>query len=247
MMAKFVLIFGLMVLSSAALKDLMLKENKTPKESSVLRATTFMNTCDECQALIIRFAETIKNPEKMEELKDLLRMLCHQTLHEYECRVFVNELEHFLQKFEKYLKDPKKICEHLRLCSNRKIDQFRRIDMIYGKKKNENVESDLICDECQLAADELKHSIEDEKVQLRLKKFISEEICVRLGELRGKCDLLLEEFLPEVIEELDKLLKNTKAFCADIGLCKRSIDQYEDTENDAINPKDVSIFANFNF
>lgn len=48
------------------------------------------------------------------------------------------------------------------------------------------LQSDLICEECQFAAQELKRTIEDEKTQQRLKRFISEEICSQLGRLRGK-------------------------------------------------------------
>ncbi|VDK67731.1 unnamed protein product [Gongylonema pulchrum] len=75
------------------------------------------------------------------------------------------------------------------------------------------LQRDLVCEECQFAAQELKHAIEDEQSQKRVKRFISEEVCSRLGKLQGKCDLLLEEFMPELIEELDKLLQNTKTVC----------------------------------
>lgn len=53
--------------------------------------------------LISRFAEAIKNPKKMAELKDLLRILCHETSYEDECRLVVNQLDHFIEKLEPYL------------------------------------------------------------------------------------------------------------------------------------------------
>uniref|UniRef100_A0A915PN82 Saposin B-type domain-containing protein n=1 Tax=Setaria digitata TaxID=48799 RepID=A0A915PN82_9BILA len=221
MMVKLLVLSALIGLT-AAYKEFILKENKTPKEILISQTTSFNGTCNECKMLISRFAEAIKNPEKVAELKDLLRILCHETPYEDECRVVVNQLDHFIEKLEPYLKNPEKICQRFRLCSNRKIEHFHRINMIYGRKNvDENSASDLICEECQFAAQELKRAIEDEKVQQRLKRFISEEICSQLGSLQGKCDLLLEEFLPELIDELDKLLQNTKTFCADIGLCKR--------------------------
>ncbi|OZC05249.1 Saposin-like type B, region 1 [Onchocerca flexuosa] len=198
MMVKLV-IFSALVVLVAAYKEYILKENKTPKE--ILKAISFNGTCSECKMLISRFAEAIKDPKKVAELEDLLRLLCHETPYEDECRVLVNQLDHFIEKLEPYL-----------------------------------VQHDLICEECQFAAQELKRTIEDEKTQQRLKRFISEEICSQLGSLRGKCDLLLEEFMPELMEELDKLLQNTKTFCVDIGLCKRSVEPLIVSKNDDINP-----------
>lgn len=53
--------------------------------------------------LINRFAEAIKDPKKVTELKDLLRILCHETPYEDECRVVVNQLDYFIEKLEPYL------------------------------------------------------------------------------------------------------------------------------------------------
>uniref|UniRef100_A0A0R3RYL9 Saposin B-type domain-containing protein n=1 Tax=Elaeophora elaphi TaxID=1147741 RepID=A0A0R3RYL9_9BILA len=239
MMAKFVVLSALIMLT-AAYKEFILKENRTPKEILISQANSFNGTCSECKMLISRFAEAIKNPEKIAELKDLLRILCHETPYEDECRVMVNQLDHFIEKLEPYLKNPEKICQHFRLCSNRKIEYFHRINMLYaGKNVDEESARDLICEECQFAAQELKRSIEDEKTQQRLKQFISEEICSQLGSLRGKCDLLLEEFMPELMEELDNLLQNTKAFCADIGLCKRLIEPLTLPQDDSYNSQNM--------
>ncbi|KAM3725795.1 Prosaposin [Dirofilaria immitis] len=235
MMAKLVILSALIVLT-AAYKEFILKENKTPKEILISQAISFNGTCSECKMLISRFAEAIKNPKKVAELKDLLRILCHETPYEDECRVIVNQLDHFIEKLEPYLKNPEKVCQHFRLCSNRKIEYFHRINVIYGRKNvDEDSAHDLICEECQFAAQELKRTIENEKTQQRVKRFISEEICSQLRSLRGKCDLLLEEFMPELIEELDKLLQNTKTFCGNIGLCKRLIEPLTVSEDSDIN------------
>ncbi|CAG9535473.1 unnamed protein product [Cercopithifilaria johnstoni] len=235
MMAKIVVLSALIILTSAY-KEFILKDNKTPKEIRILQANSFNGTCSECKMIIMRFAEAIKNPEKIAELKDLLRILCNETSYEDECRLVVNQLDHFIEKLQPYLKNPEKICQYFRLCSNRKIEYFHRINVIYGRKNADgDTASDLICEECQFAAQELKRTIEDEKTQQRLKRFISEEICSQLGNLRGKCDLLLEEFMPEFMEELDKLLQNTKTFCADIGLCKRLMEPLTVSEDDDFN------------
>lgn len=241
MMAKIVVVLSALTIFSAAYKEFILKENKTPKEIRISRTNSFNGTCSECKMLINRFAEAIKSPQKVAELKDLLRILCHETSYEDECRLVVNRLDHFIEKLEPYLKNPEELCQHFRLCSNRKIEYFHRINMIYGRKNvDENsavLSSDLICEECQFAAQELKRTLEDERTQQRLKRFISEEICSQLGSLRGKCDLLLEEFMPELMEELDKLLQNAKTFCADIGLCKRLLEPLTALESEDFNSR----------
>uniref|UniRef100_A0A1I7VYW6 Surfactant protein B n=1 Tax=Loa loa TaxID=7209 RepID=A0A1I7VYW6_LOALO len=235
MMAK-VVVLSALIMITAAYKEFILKENKTPKDILIFQATSFDGTCSECKALINRFAEAIKDPRKVTELKDLLRVLCHETPYEDECRLLVNQLDHFIEKLKPYLENPEKVCKEFRLCSNRKIEHFHRINVIYGKKNaDEDSTRGLICEECQFAAQELKRAVEDEKTQQRLKRFISEEICSQLGSLRGKCDLLLEEFMPELIEELDRLLQNTKTFCADIGLCKRLVESLTVPEDEDIN------------
>ncbi|VDL69020.1 unnamed protein product [Nippostrongylus brasiliensis] len=35
------------------------------------------------------------------------------------------------------------------------------------------------------------------------------------------CDMLVEQFLPEMFQELDTLLKDPKQACADVGFCAR--------------------------
>lgn len=223
MMAKVVVLSALIVVV-AAYKEFILKENKTPKDSLISQTNSFNGACDECKTLVGRFAQAMKDPRKVTELKDLLRILCHETSYEDECRLLINQLDYFIEKLEPYLKDPGKICREFRLCSNRQIERFHRINEIYGRKNvDEDSARELVCEECQFAAEELRHAIEDEKTEQRLKRFISETICSQLGSLRGKCDLLLEEFMPEFTEELDKLLQNTRTFCADIGLCKRLV------------------------
>ncbi|VDK85062.1 unnamed protein product [Litomosoides sigmodontis] len=236
-----VVVLSTLIMLAAAYKEFILNENRTPKVTRISQANSFNGTCNECKMIVDRFAETVKNPKKIAELKDLLRILCNETPYADECRLVVDQLDHFLEKLEPYLKNPEKVCQHLRLCSNQKIEYFHRINVIYGgRNADEYSTSDLICEECQFAAQELKRTIEDEKAQQRLKRFISEEICSQLGRLRGKCDLLLEEFMPELMEELDKLLQNAKAFCADIGLCKRLIQSLTVPEDNDFGFQDIT-------
>ncbi|EFO16345.1 hypothetical protein LOAG_12164 [Loa loa] len=242
MMAK-VVVLSALIMITAAYKEFILKENKTPKDILIFQATSFDGTCSECKALINRFAEAIKDPRKVTELKDLLRVLCHETPYEDECRllptdwivlplsrcVLGGDSKKLLGKSRKGLQGIPSLFK-----SKNRAFPSNKCDL---RKKNADEDSTrgLICEECQFAAQELKRAVEDEKTQQRLKRFISEEICSQLGSLRGKCDLLLEEFMPELIEELDRLLQNTKTFCADIGLCKRLVESLTVPEDEDIN------------
>ncbi|KHN84247.1 Isocitrate dehydrogenase [NAD] subunit gamma 1, mitochondrial [Toxocara canis] len=201
----------------------MLKENKTPKDHPL--TPTFTTACDECKMLVTRFAEAMKDPAKVAELKAILGFLCHETSYVEECKVFVSKLDYFIQRLEPYLKDAENVCKHFHMCENSKILQFHRIGVLYAGRYMSKVEgaNDLVCEECQFAAGELKNLVDEEQSQKKLKKFLSEEVCSRLGKYRGSCDLMLDEFIPELFEELSKLLNNTKQFCADLGLCKMDI------------------------
>lgn len=226
-------------------KHNMLKENKTPKDS--WKKLSKSPVCDECKVIITRFSQAIEDPEKINELKAILRMLCHETSYVEECKLFVNRLDYFIQHIKQYLKDPEEACKHLRMCANEKIEKYHRVCVAYMNRfKDGNlVRNSLLCEECEFAAAELKNVIEQEKSQQRIKKFLSEEICSRLGRYQGSCDVMLDQFLPTLFEELDKMFTNSQQFCADIGLCQTSSD---DEESVQVLPRDeVSVFANFRF
>uniref|UniRef100_A0A915AH97 Saposin B-type domain-containing protein n=1 Tax=Parascaris univalens TaxID=6257 RepID=A0A915AH97_PARUN len=201
-------------------KQKMLDENKTPKDSPL--DSQIATTCDECKMLVTRFAQAMEDPAKVAELKAILGFLCHETSYLEECKVFVSKLDYFLERLEPYLKNPENVCKHFHMCANSRITQFHRIGLLYAgryMKKADGV-SDLICEECQFAAGELKNLVDEEQSQEKLKKFLSEEVCSRLGKYQGSCDLMLDQFIPELFEELGKLLNNTKQFCADLGMCR---------------------------
>ncbi|VDM41291.1 unnamed protein product [Toxocara canis] len=220
---KLLLTFISVIAIGACYKQKMLKENKTPKDHPL--TPTFTTACDECKMLVTRFAEAMKDPAKVAELKAILGFLCHETSYVEECKVFVSKLDYFIQRLEPYLKDAENVCKHFHMCENSKILQFHRIGVLYAGRYMSKVEgaNDLVCEECQFAAGELKNLVDEEQSQKKLKKFLSEEVCSRLGKYRGSCDLMLDEFIPELFEELSKLLNNTKQFCADLGLCKMDI------------------------
>ncbi|VDP60837.1 unnamed protein product [Heligmosomoides polygyrus] len=81
---------------------------------------------------------------------------------------------------------------------------------------------DLVCDECQFAARELKTIVEDKEKQQEIRDFFSKNVCKNIPRYQGMCDMLVEQFLPEMFQELDTLLKDPKQACADVGFCPRT-------------------------
>ncbi|VDD93826.1 unnamed protein product [Enterobius vermicularis] len=189
-------------------KQYMLKTNKTPK--SPLSSNSAV--CDECKMLVARFDKALEDPEKVTELKAILRMLCHETSYVEECKVFVGRLDYFIEHIKPYLKNPEEACKHLRMCSNKKIETFHRVSLAYMDRFRDynSMKSSLLCEECEFAATELKTVVEDERSQKKVKTFLSHEVCSRLRRYQGSCDLMLDEFLPTLFEEMGKMLTSTK-------------------------------------
>jgi len=213
------IVVALLALGCVNAKTNELKSNKTPKAANL-----FTDTCDECQTIITRLVAVAKDPAKVAELKLLLSVLCRETSYEEECRLFVSKIDLFLEKLLPYLRDPHRVCEFLHLCSNAKLSQFHRVGMLYARKytRVEDGAKDLICEECQFAAHELQEVVDRPETQAEVKQWLSDNVCAHMGQERGACDMVLEEFLPELWQELHSLLQDNKQFCVDIELCDPS-------------------------
>ncbi|VDM85148.1 unnamed protein product [Strongylus vulgaris] len=109
------------------------------------------------------------------------------------------------------------------MCSNSRLEAFHRIGLLYAKRSMNKVEGlkDLVCDECQFAARELKTIVEDKEKQQAIRDFFSQNICKHMSRYQGMCDMLVEQFLPEMFQELETILNDPKKACADIGFCPR--------------------------
>ncbi|KAJ1352849.1 hypothetical protein KIN20_009332 [Parelaphostrongylus tenuis] len=199
----------------------MLKHNKIGKEP--VGQISVASVCDECQSWVHRFHEAAKDPKKLEELKMILRVLCHETSYVEECRMFVANLDEIIKKLDPYLNDTHKVCKAIHMCSNTRLDAFHRIGLLYARRalNEEEGVKDLVCDECQFAARELKVIVEDKDKQKEIRDFLSQNVCLHLGSYRGMCDELIDQFLPEVFQELDSLLADPRQACSDAGFCPK--------------------------
>uniref|UniRef100_A0A8R1YEB6 Saposin B-type domain-containing protein n=1 Tax=Pristionchus pacificus TaxID=54126 RepID=A0A8R1YEB6_PRIPA len=211
-----------LVACTLAYKDEMLSSNRIPEHNQ----EAFGNTCGECKSVIHSFVSAMDDPAKLAELKILLNALCHQTSYETECTLIVKNIDKIVHKLEPFLRDEEAVCKKMRLCQNPKLTNFHRIGLLYLKSAMDRVEgkdatNDFVCDECQLAAIEFKKAVDDVNERAAIKAFISEKVCKHIPKYSGACDLMLEEFLPELWQSLDALLANPKVACAQIGFCAK--------------------------
>jgi len=193
-----------------------IQTNKTPKSAHL-----FTDACTECQTIIQKLAEVAGDPQKVMELKAILNLLCHETSYEDECKLFVSKLDLFLEKLLPYLHDPHTVCRWMHICGNSRVEQFHRVGLLYAKKYVNRVQGakDLVCEECQFAANELKQVIDDPTYQTEAKQWLSDNVCAHMGAYRGACDTVLDQVMPEFWQELHDVLANPKQFCTDIDLC----------------------------
>jgi hypothetical protein len=214
-----VLVLVVLVSMVSSHRENMLDQNKTPKDSS----SNSPSSCDECKMLVRRFADVLKDPVKLAELKTVLSLMCDETSWVDECKMFVSKIEIFAAKLGPFIGDATVVCQKMHICGNSKLNKLHAIGLLYVKRTMNRIDgqNDLACDECQFAAEELKTVVEEAQTQAEIKQFLSTEICSRLGKYRGSCDLLLEDFLPQLFEQLEQMLQNTKQFCADLGFCAR--------------------------
>ncbi|EGT48761.1 CBN-SPP-10 protein [Caenorhabditis brenneri] len=242
------LILALALFATTALaysKQSMLESNR------VMSDAIQSSSCDECQLVVKKFSDAAQDPKKIEELKIVLGMMCRETSYAEECRLFVSQLDKFIDKLQPYLKDAKAFCARLHICSNKKIDAFRRIllEMVKRAEKIYSVPG-IVCDECEFVVKELKTVVEDKKSQAEARDFLRENVCKSLGQYRGFCDLVVDEYLPQFIQELDAILADPHQVCVDIKACNagdgfkaRKYVEYSDEDKERVE-NEVETFWN---
>jgi len=219
------LVVALLVAAASAELPQHLHDNKVP----VHKVPDYTTTCEECKTVAKRFVDAIHDPAKLAELKIILSALCDETSYVDECKVIVANLDKIVKKMEPFFQDAEKVCKMFHLCSNSNLDNFHRVALLFAKRYINQVDgkNDLMCEECQFAAEELKKALDSGETLKKAKAFFNDQICAHLGKYRGSCDLLVEEFLPELFQELDKALQNPQQACQEIGFCPRTDGAYK--------------------
>ncbi|CAI5449020.1 unnamed protein product [Caenorhabditis angaria] len=203
-------------------KKSMLESNRImdPEELKGIKSAA----CDECQSVIQKIIDASKDPKKLEELKLVLSMLCKETSYIEECRLFVNNIDKFIDTLAPYLKNPKAICSRVHLCSNKKIESFHKLLLEYTARAGKALTSGpkIVCDECEFAVKELKTALENKDLQTDVRNFLRENVCNVLGSYRGFCDLVVDEYLPQFIQQADAILSDPHQVCVDVHACDAS-------------------------
>jgi len=151
----------------------------------------------------------------------VLSGLCHKTGYEEECKMLVDKLDIFVAKLSPYLENSQAVCTQFNMCSNSRVDRFRRIGLLFAKRVLNKIDGskDLICEECQFAAHELLEVFDDHDTQAQIHDFMSENVCAHLEQYSETCNTVMKDFLPNLFQEFHNMLSNGKQFCADLRLC----------------------------
>jgi hypothetical protein len=59
-------------------------------------------------------------------------VLCHETSYETECKLFVGQLDKFLEELLPYLRNPHTVCHWMHMCGNSRIEHFHRVGTFRG-------------------------------------------------------------------------------------------------------------------
>jgi saposin len=209
----------------------MLETNRIPTSRSRPSSTqsrtqlSALDTCDECKFIVEKIDDIVKNPAKLEELKNMLNLFCDTLGSKAEdCKTIVNNIEHIIEDVGPMLENPTQLCQTLHLCGTGRMAKINRFIILLFKKKLHLLESrtasnDLLCDECEFAVTEVKELVAQKDIQEEIKSF-AHQICSYLGsEMSQECDNLVDDYLPTLFQELEDLLKDPKAVCVEIGLC----------------------------
>lgn len=184
-----------------------------------------LSPCDDCKSLVNRIKAVIDDQQKLQELKEMLNLFCDTTgSYKEECKEIVQNIDNVAQELKPFLDNPEEVCRELHLCgSNERVARVLQVFLLFVKKAVYQIDdpaggSGALCDECKFAMTELKALIEDKSIQDEIKQEL-DDFCGYLGSIQDECKSLIDQFYPELIQELEQLLNNPEGICSTMGLC----------------------------
>uniref|UniRef100_A0A8R1I2I5 Saposin B-type domain-containing protein n=1 Tax=Caenorhabditis japonica TaxID=281687 RepID=A0A8R1I2I5_CAEJA len=210
---KFIIVaLALLFGSAVAYKNKMLELNRIMTEDAS------GSPCEACQNFFKEFAVEW-TPGDIELTKKHAINICRRSSSAEDCRIFVSK---FIDQGLSYLKDPHAVCARLHICGNKKMDAFRHVMLDYAKRGDKIFSGvpAIVCDECEFVVKELKAALENQKMQTDARDFLRENVCKNLGQYRGYCDHVVDEYLPQFIQEIDAVLENPHQVCVDVYACE---------------------------
>ncbi|GMR50320.1 hypothetical protein PMAYCL1PPCAC_20515, partial [Pristionchus mayeri] len=181
----------------------------------------FQSSCGECKSVVHGIIAVIDDPQRLAEL---INALCMESSSPVECKMIALTIGVFIKRLEPYFRDEEAICKKMHLCANAKLENFHRLGMIYLKEMGaidgKNATNEFVCDECQMAVEEFKKVVDDEKRRAEVINIL-QNICKHVPKYWEVCESWVDDYLPKIWKSLDDFLADANQACAQIGFCAK--------------------------
>ncbi|KAL1239841.1 Prosaposin [Trichinella spiralis] len=185
------------------------------------------HTCELCKSYIMELRDIINNPEKLAQLKKLLKAACMAATQRIaECEAAVEGLDLILENMKESLENPENVCRKMYFCTNKEIPLCYRILFIEmrgrrlekGVIRNPFKSVDVLCDECLFLTNEVASILSDEEYQRQLIQ-TAKGICRVIPQVKEECETAIDNYAPTLFQDLLDYLSNPKPVCQKIGFC----------------------------
>ncbi|KRY35529.1 Proactivator polypeptide, partial [Trichinella spiralis] len=185
------------------------------------------HTCELCKSYIMELRDIINNPEKLAQLKKLLKAACMAATQRIaECEAAVEGLDLILENMKESLENPENVCRKMYFCTNKEIPLCYRILFIEmrgrrlekGVIRNPFKSVDVLCDECLFLTNEAASILSDEEYQRQLIQ-TAKGICRVIPQVKEECETAIDNYAPTLFQDLLDYLSNPKPVCQKIGFC----------------------------
>ncbi|KRY68057.1 Proactivator polypeptide [Trichinella pseudospiralis] len=185
------------------------------------------HTCELCKSYIIELRDIINDPEKLAQLKKLLKAACMAATQRIaECEAAVEGLDLILENMKESLENPESVCRKMYFCTNKEIPLCFRILFVEmrsrrlekGVIRNPFKSVDVLCDECLFLTNEAASILSDEEYQRQLIQ-TAKGICRIIPQVKEECETAIDNYAPTLFQDLLDYLSNPKPVCQKIGFC----------------------------
>ncbi|KRZ85628.1 Lipoma HMGIC fusion partner -like protein, partial [Trichinella sp. T8] len=185
------------------------------------------HTCELCKSYIMELRDIINDPEKLAQLKKLLKAACMAATQRIaECEAAVEGLDLILENMKESLENPENVCRKMYFCTNKEIPLCYRI--LFTEMRGRRLEKgvirnpfksvDVLCDECLFLTNEAASILSDEEYQRQLIQ-TAKGICRVIPQVKEECETAIDNYAPTLFQDLLDYLSNPKPVCQKIGFC----------------------------
>jgi len=198
-----------------------------------------VDLCADCEKLMDDVQNKITSNSTEEEIAELIKLnLCSQLPYDFLKDACNNMVTAYLPEIVEMVfdsQDLKSLCIIVDLCEgDRKILIKLKLKKSPLFKSLSNLKSGIPCQICQTAIDELRTEDEDPNVQLKIMKYLEDNLCKFLGPYKQQCIDTINQYGPEIMQVLATEL-DSNAICSALGLCTDTLRHNSKNKHEKIN------------